>query len=357
MRHRTVLAILAVFCAAFSTLPTTSAADDKTTVGYLTLTVPVSSAEGIPCAVWYPGAGGATRAVYDLGRSSRVGDSYTDARPSPGRTPYPLVIYSHGYSGCSAASAYLCESLAAEGFIVAAPDHSDDLKICSLAPGYDPKSFIGFRILFSAVRLADRLAVGNYDIEEFRYRFVQIKATIDYLLAQGRDDRSPFCGLIDGEHVGAVGHSLGGFSVMIAAGARDVGIDFGIDAVVSLSGPGGNAFPCSDMGKVTIPVMLMYGTKEEGSREKGSGILKQYRCLAGPKFLMGVVGADHLSFSERLSYDPPDGGAPARRIDEHHRLISRRTVSFFRFYLSHIRDAADALAENDPGLVPFYRSF
>jgi dienelactone hydrolase len=356
MRHRTVLAILAVFCAVYGILPTFSASDDKT-VGYMTLTVPVSTSESIPCTVWYPAAGGATRAVYDLGRSSRVGNAYTDALPSPGRTPYPLVIYSHGYSGCSTASAYLCESLAAEGFVVAAPDHTDDLKICSPAPEYDPKSFIGFRILFSAIGLADRLAAGNYEIEEFRYRFVQIKATIDYLLTQGRDDRSPFFGLIDGEHVGAVGHSLGGFSVMVAAGARDVGIDFGIDAVVSLSGPGGNVFSCGDMGKVRIPVMLMYGTKEEGSREKGSGILNQYRCLIGPKFLMGVVGADHLSFSERLFYDSPEDGTPARRTDEHHRLISRRTVSFFRLYLSHIRDAADTLAENDPGLVPFYRSF
>ena len=190
----------------------------------------------IPCAVWYPAVGGKTRAVYDLGTFSRSGQARTDAKPDASGGPYPLVVYSHGYAGCSVSSAYLCESLAAAGFVVAAPDHSDDLKVCSLCPGYRPEPFVGLKILFSAIDLANHLSAGDYDVQDFRYRLIQIMAVIDHLLAENRDDRSPFFDLIDAGRIGAVGHSLGGFSVMVAAGARHVGIDFPIDAVVAMSG-------------------------------------------------------------------------------------------------------------------------
>jgi predicted dienelactone hydrolase len=337
--------------------PTALYAHDDGPVGYTTVTVPLGDTGGIPCAVRYPATDGETRAVYAQGKDTRTGGAFTGGAPDTRGGPYPLVIYSHGYSGCSTASAYLCEALAAAGFVVAAPDHSDDLKICSLRPGYRPELFVGFRILFSAIELGKDLAAGDYNVEDFRYRFDQIKSAIDYLLAQSHDNRSPFFGLIDAEHIGAVGHSLGGFSVMVAAGARDVGIDFPIDAVVSMSGPGGSAFSCSDMKRITIPVMLMYGKIEEGSREKGAGLLAQYRCLAGPKFLMGVVGGDHLAFSERLFFDSSQSLKHARGDDERQGLIARRVTAFFELYLAGKREAAEILEKKDPGLDPSYFSF
>jgi dienelactone hydrolase len=356
MKHRTAALVLLLFYGLYGSPPISYGREDGA-VGYLTTMVPVGGKEPVPCAVWYPAAGGKTRAVYDFGRATRTGSAFSDARPDDGHGPYPLVVYSHGYSGCSIASAYLCEALAAAGFVVAAPDHSDDLKICSLRPEFQREAFVGFKILFSAIELGDRLAEGKYNLEDFRYRFSQIKATIDYLVAEGRDARSPFFGLIDATHIGAVGHSLGGFSVMVAAGARDVGIDFPIDAVVAMSGPGGDVFACADMRRIEVPAMLMYGTEEADKRGKGMGIQEQYRCLAGPRFLMGLVGGDHLAFSEGIFSDSSPGGRPKREADARHDLISRYVGAFFTLYLSGDDRAAGILREKDPGLDPYYFSF
>ncbi|MBN2224633.1 MAG: hypothetical protein JW765_08170 [Deltaproteobacteria bacterium] len=356
MRYVVAVVILVLLCVG-AAVPTASHARDEGTVGYLTVTVPLEDTGEIPCAVWYPAGGGKTRAVYDLGTFSRSGRARTDAKPNASGGPYPLVVYSHGYAGCSVSSAYLCEALAAAGFVVAAPDHSDDLKLYSLCPGCRPEPFVGLKILFSAIDLANHLSAGDYDVQDFRYRFIQIKAVIDYLLAENGDDRSPFFGLIDAGHIGAAGHSLGGFSVTVAAGARDVGIDFPIDAVVSMSGPGGKAFTCADMGRITIPVMLMYGKQEEGPWEKGTGLLAQYRCLAGSKFLMGLAGGDHLAFAERLAFNSSPNGRRTRKADKLHGLISRRTTAFFELYLAGNKGAAEILEENDPGLIPCYCSF
>jgi predicted dienelactone hydrolase len=360
MKHRIVAKILPAFLAAFSVAvwsPSIAHSREGGTVGYRTTVLPGAEREAVPCSVWYPGVGGTTRAVYDFGRATRTADAYIDAKPDTGGGPYPLIIYSHGYSGCSIASAYLCEALAAAGFVVAAPDHSDDLKVCSLSPGFQRKPFVALKILFSAVKLGDRLAQGKYDLTEFRYRFNQIEAAIDRLAAEDRDPRSPLFNLIDSTHIGAVGHSLGAFSVTVAAGAGDVGIELPIDAVVAMSGPGGDAFTCAQMGRIKIPAMLMYGTEEADRQRKGEGILAQYRCLAGPKFLMALVGGDHLSFSEGIFSDSSPGGRLKHEADVRHDLISRYVVAFFTLYLTGDDRAVGVLREKDPGLAPYFFSF
>jgi alpha-beta hydrolase superfamily lysophospholipase len=144
---------------------------------------------------------------------------------------------------------------------------------------------------------------------------------------------------------------------MVAAGARDVGIDFSIDAAVSMSGPGGDVFSCADAGRISVPVMLMYGTEEADKHRKEEGIQSQYRCLAGPKFLMGVAGADHLSFSEGIFSDTSPAGRLKREADAHHEIISRYVTAFFSFVLAGDDRAGATLDRKDPGLTPYYYSF
>ena len=60
---------------------------------------------------------------------SGVGGSFTGqvALNAPAATcaQFPLVIFSHGWSGCGTQSVFLTEQLARLGYIVAAPDHND----------------------------------------------------------------------------------------------------------------------------------------------------------------------------------------------------------------------------------------
>ena len=325
-------------------------------VGYYVISVPVNGTRTISCSVWYPARPGSIHIVYELDRITREGGAFTDARPDTSLGARPLVLVSHGYSGCSVASAYLCERLAAAGFVVVAPDHTDDLKACSLIPGYLKKPFSGFLILANAMDLGDSFASGDYDLEDYRYRFTEIAATIDFIKNKDKDPRSPLYSLIDEDHIGAVGHSLGGFSVMVAAGARDIGVNIPIDAVVSLSGPGGEVFSCDDMGRIAIPVMLMYGENERNKRRKGAGLLSQYRCLTGPKFLMGLVGGDHVAFSEGLFFDRYLNDNQKEEARMRHDLIGRYVTAFFEFFLMGRHEAKAILQQSDPGLDPYYFS-
>jgi dienelactone hydrolase len=91
--------------------------------------------------VWYPASRGAVRgkkrdayniakylpqALQDLLKSKHVESPYTtnayrDVSPSP-KGPFPLVLFSHGFSGWREQSTFLTTHLASWGFVVASPD-------------------------------------------------------------------------------------------------------------------------------------------------------------------------------------------------------------------------------------------
>jgi dienelactone hydrolase len=102
-------------------------------VGFMTMTLPA----GNEVAVWYPAIEGTTGEVtYDVRDytpdevkallTADIPATFTisagqDAAPEPG--PFPVVIYSHGYSGINVGSSFLTSHLASWGHVVAAPQH------------------------------------------------------------------------------------------------------------------------------------------------------------------------------------------------------------------------------------------
>lgn len=100
---------------------------------------------------------------------------------------FPLVILSHGSGGNAAALGWLSTELAKNGIIVAAPNH---LRTTS-----------GDSVPAQTLRLADRAK--------------DVPALIDHLLADPEWSR-----LIDPERIGGIGFSLGGTTMMMAAGMR-----------------------------------------------------------------------------------------------------------------------------------------
>jgi dienelactone hydrolase len=102
-------------------------------VGFMTLTLP----GGNEVAVWYPAVAGTSGEVtYDVRNytpeavkallTADIPATFTiaagqDAAPDPG--PFPVVIYSHGYSGINVGSSFLTSHLASWGNVVAAPQH------------------------------------------------------------------------------------------------------------------------------------------------------------------------------------------------------------------------------------------
>ncbi len=311
--------------------------------GYKVITVSVRGEYEIPCGVWYPATGGNAKAAYDFGKSVVEGKAILNAAPNGELGPLPIIVYSHGYSGCSHSSVFLAESLARSGFIVIAPDHTDDLKACSLREDFVRERGYTVKLLKKAIRLSRALSSGEYDTGHFKYRYMEVSAAVDWIIDTGGDPASPFYRLVDSERIGIVGHSLGAYSALAVSGVIDIAHDPRITAVVAMSGPGDRVFTCDKMAEVKIPAMLMYGGNERGRKE--GGLELQFRCLSEPKFLLVISGADHLTFAESvLRY------RNKRDEEKRHDVIVKYVDAFFEYFINGEEAAKEVLKKRGPGL-------
>lgn len=138
----------------------------------------------LDAAVWYPTeAKGASTLIGD--NPVRIGEAVQEgAPPTPGR--HRLVVLSHGYSGNWTNGAWLAVALVKQGYVVAAPNH----------PG-----------------------TTSRDMDKARANLPErprdLSRLIDFLTTD-----PAWSGFIEPDNVVAIGHSLGGWTVIALAGAR-----------------------------------------------------------------------------------------------------------------------------------------
>lgn len=139
--------------------------------------------------IWYPATADAREEAQWIGPPIipffSIGRAARDAAPATGARR-PLIVLSHGNGDRASSLAWLGTALAAHGFIVAATDH----------PGTN--------------------ALEDFTVEGFSLwwlRAVDLGALIDAVL----DDKT-FGSRIDPARIGAAGFSLGGYTVIAAAG-------------------------------------------------------------------------------------------------------------------------------------------
>lgn len=130
-------------------------------VGFETFTIPDGAGAPIEVGVWFP------------------------ADASPGGSPLPLVVMSHGNGGVYGGHADTAIALARAGFVAAALTHTGD----------------NYRDMSRATDVAERPR--------------QLHVLIDYMVDDWRSD-----GRIDAGRIGAFGFSSGGFTVLVAAGGE-----------------------------------------------------------------------------------------------------------------------------------------
>ena len=143
-----------------------------------------SRSRTIPIALWYPTATSESLLSYSRAQPGHVART---APFAPGR--WPLVILSHGSGGNRFNQSALGEILARNGFIVAALEHPGDRTFDSGDSG-------------TARNLLNRPQDVHF--------------VLDALL--GED--SAFAAAIDGERIGMIGHSAGGFTAVVVGGGR-----------------------------------------------------------------------------------------------------------------------------------------
>ncbi len=111
--------------------------------------------------------------------------------------PLPVVVISHGYADNRESFAPFAESLAANGFVVAVPEHigSDTAYRDAMEAGFHSDSFQAM---------------------EFVNRPLDISFLLDEL---ARKNAAEFQGRLQMDRVGVMGHSFGGYTALAIAGA------------------------------------------------------------------------------------------------------------------------------------------
>lgn len=151
-------------------------------------------------SIWYPAearAGEAEANLYQV-KLPVVGavtlatdDSYAvpDAAYDLAKGPYPLVVLSPGFAMSASSYGWLAEHLASYGFVVLAPEHDEQM---------NPESGLWQGVV---------------------KRPFEIQSLFAYVAAQTQPGGT-LAGLVDPETVAVMGHSYGGYTALVAAGAR-----------------------------------------------------------------------------------------------------------------------------------------
>lgn len=173
----------------------------------------LGQSNGQKLIVWYPAVLTAGKEPFShFGQARRV-RAYLEAKPELNRSPYPLIVMSHGLGMGALASVAWAVNMAKQGFVVVAFDHSDAL-ICKLGPKSDfdwgkaGQELLKHKDDFDQAVSAIFAEVTPY-LDNPEYRPKEFSAVLDWILAD-----TFFRGLIDPYRIGAVGHSFGGGTVL-----------------------------------------------------------------------------------------------------------------------------------------------
>ena len=231
---------------------------------------------------------------------------------SPQRAP--LVIFSHGFHGTSTQSAFLMRALAADGYLVIAPNHKD-------ASG----SGIG------GLRERPEMGFGRPDAwtdAVYKERANDITSLVKAFRADAQ-----WSAAIDWSQMALAGHSLGGYTVLGLAGAWSSWKSPDVKAVLALSPYAAPFINHRSLGALGVPVMYQGGTRDIGispSLGKGGGA---YDVTSTPAYYVEFRGAGHLAWTDRVA--------------DYQRSIDYYSLAFLNKYVRNDRSADPARRLND----------
>jgi predicted dienelactone hydrolase len=314
---------------ASSTPVPSDAGDCKTSVGYRVMQI-----GGRVVAVWYPTNAQPATVNYTPRFAGLLAKDAPAAPVCGGHVP--LVVFSHGYTGCGIQSVSLTEELARHGYVVAAPDHAD-AAICHTAPPPRgaPKP--------SAVAQPSIFDPSAWDDSSRADRRQDVEAVIDALLKNPE-----FRPILDEHKIGLAGHSLGGYTVVGMAGGWPSWSDSRVRAVLALS-PYVMPFQVKNtLGNVRVPLMYQGGTLDAGITPFLKGPQGAYAVANPPVYFLELKSAAHLAWTncgdERTTEACLANVANAR-------LIAQYGIAFFDHYLKGLPEPL--LAEKNSALAAY----
>lgn len=205
-----------------------------------------------------------------------------DNLPVSARQDQVLLVFSHGYGGINTASIVLMETLASHGFIVVSPEHTGNSQSSS------DDSF-------------DQAAAN---------RVPDVSFLIDTMIDRSRLEGDVFYQRINQNRAGVVGHSFGGMTAVgMATGWAGAEADARVKAIVPISAvfdgrlqsderPSPNAgFTAEQLGSITVPVMLIGGTKDLNVFIENNNIAFAQITHAPRVYQIDIIGANHTHFA------------------------------------------------------------
>jgi predicted dienelactone hydrolase len=260
-------------------------------VGHTTTTLALGDGRSTSVQWWYPAsAEGGPTALADLEPAGPRQDALADAiaaAPEPCTRklvtsaaeaaplvaePAPVVVFSHCSDCLRYSSSTIAEQLASWGFVVAAPDHTDNT-------------------LFDVL---DGTSVG-VDPEFLATRGDDIVRVIDAIAADGADVPTALQGHLDVERLGVMGHSFGSVTAGWVAERDDR-----VDAAVTIAAPVQNPLlPGVTVTNIDVPMLMLLAQEDNSILELGNNLIRSNFDDANPPvWLVEFIDAGHWSFSD-----------------------------------------------------------
>lgn len=219
-----------------------------------------TAARQLVTEVWYPADAAADGATMDL----------RDAALASAGQPFPLVLYSHGYSEGRLGGAYLARHLASHGYIVAAPDFP----------------------------LSNGNAPGGPTMNDLPDQPRDLSFLLDQLLAGPR-----FGAAIDAQRIGVAGLSLGGWTTYLAAYHPTLR-DPRVRAAAPIAALGCSLSHAYFAGS-SAPLLIVHGDLD-AAVPYDANARTAYTNANPPKRLVTVHNGSHTGFSGLATLLPGD---------------------------------------------------
>ena len=243
--------------------------------------------------------------------------------------PAPIIIFSHGLGGSRRGGSYLGAHWSARGYVVVVVQHvGSDESVWQEVP-------IAKR--YSALKSAASL-------QNSVSRLRDIPVVIDQLAKWNQKPGHLLHGRVDLSRIGMSGHSFGAVTTQGVSGQTppligDRFVEPRIRAAIMLSpSTHGRSDPKRTLGSVTIPWLLITGTKD--SSPIGDTTIEDRRKVYSSlpktidKYELVLHEAEHFAFA-----DEREQWRKQKRNPNHHRCIQAITTAFWDSYL---RDDAEA---------------
>ena len=212
----------------------------------------------IPVEIWYPAA--------PHPDSARPLANQQEAEPVIGAEPYPLILYSHGFSSTSNEGTSLNSHLASHGYVVMAPEFP-------------------FTHLFTP---------GGLDLFDVINQHGDVSFLIDVMLEWSQLPGHPFEAAVDPERIGIAGLSLGGMTTLLTAFHSQLR-DPRVKVAVPIAAPG-DFFGESFYDHAEVPLMIMASDRDALVSYTHSAVTSFERANS-PRTFVTLVGGSHTGWA------------------------------------------------------------